>query len=121
MTQIQVEIPVPTFKFIDESEDVLPSLWRGGVSEFIATGSLPFVFIKRIGLFLFFGCGVVVASQAQLGSLSPFTSTIILGTSTIGVPNMTLIGLAHGFAIMVLIYSIGEVSGGKEIISAFFK
>jgi len=28
------------------------------------------------------------------------------------VPNLTLIALAHGFAIMVLIYAIGEVSGG---------
>jgi len=76
-------------KFQDEVEDVIPALWRGGVSEFFAT--LIFVFI---------GTGAVVSSQAQLGS------------SSIGVPNLTLIALAHGFAIMVLVYAVGEISGG---------
>jgi len=76
-------------KFQDEEDDVLAALWRGGVSEFFAT--LIFVFI---------GTGAVVASQAQLGS------------SSIGVPNLTLIALAHGFCIMVLVYAVGEVSGG---------
>jgi len=76
-------------KFQDDEDDVTASLWRGGVSEFFAT--LMFVFI---------GTGAVVASQAQLGS------------SAIGVPNLTLIALAHGFAIMVLVYAVGEVSGG---------
>lgn len=77
-------------KFQDEVDDVIPSLWRGGVSEFFATM-----------IFVFIGTGAVVASQAQLGS------------SSIGVPNLTLIALAHGFAIMVLVYTVGEVSGGK--------
>jgi len=76
-------------KFQDEEEDVIAALWRGGVSEFFAT--LIFVFI---------GTGAVVSSQAQLGS------------SSIGVPNLTLIALAHGFCIMVLVYAVGEVSGG---------
>jgi len=76
-------------KFQDEEDDVLPALWRGGVSEFFACL-----------IFIFIGTGAVVASQAQLGS------------SSIGVPNLTLIALAHGFCIMVLVYAIGEVSGG---------
>jgi len=76
-------------KFQDEEEDVIPSLWRGGVSEFFATL-----------IFIFIGTGAVVASQAQLGQ------------SSIGVPNLTLIALAHGFCIMVLVYAVGEVSGG---------
>jgi len=76
-------------KFQDDEEDVIASLWRGGVSEFFATL-----------IFIFIGTGAVVASQAQLGS------------STIGVPNLTLIALAHGFCIMVLVYAVGEVSGG---------
>jgi glycerol uptake facilitator-like aquaporin len=76
-------------KFQDEVDDVIPALWRGGVSEFFATM-----------IFVFIGTGSVVASQAELGS------------SAIGVPNLTLIALAHGFCIMVLVYTVGEVSGG---------
>jgi len=85
MPQAIISLP----KFQDEEDDVLPALWRGGVSEFFATM-----------IFVFIGTGAVVASQAQLGS------------SSIGVPNLTLIALAHGFAIMVLVYAVGEVSGG---------
>lgn len=85
MPQPLIAIP----KFQDEVDDVLPSLWRGGVSEFFAT--LIFVFI---------GTGAVVACQAQ--NLD----------STLPVPALTLIALAHGFAIMVLVYAVGEVSGG---------
>jgi len=51
-------------------------------------------------MFIFLGTGSVVAAQAQLGR------------SEIGVPALTLISLAHGFSIMVLVYSIGEISGG---------
>jgi MIP family channel proteins len=58
------------------------------VSEFVAT--LVFIFI---------GTGSVVASQEQLGE--EITSA-----------SLVLIALAHGFAIMVLVYSIGEISGG---------
>lgn len=77
-------------KFQDDEDDVLASLWRGGVSEFFAT--LIFVFI---------GTGAVVATQVQT-----------LGQGSIPVPPLTLIALAHGFAIMVLVYAVGEVSGG---------
>jgi len=76
-------------KFRDPKDDVLSSLWRGAVSEFFATA-----------IFVFIGTGAVVAAQDTLGN------------SQIQVPNLTLIALAHGFAIMVLIYAIGEVSGG---------
>jgi len=51
-------------------------------------------------IFIFIGCGSVVASQATLG------------VDTIEVPSLTLISLAHGFCIMVMVYSIGEISGG---------
>jgi len=76
-------------KFQDDEEDVLSSLWRGSISEFFATM-----------IFVFIGTGAVVACQAQLGQ------------SGIGVPSLILISLAHGFAIMVLVYAVGEVSGG---------
>jgi len=85
MPQAIIALP----KFQDEVDDVIPALWRGGISEFFATM-----------IFVFIGTGAVVASQAELGS------------STIGVPNLTLIALAHGFCIMVLVYTVGEVSGG---------
>jgi len=51
-------------------------------------------------IFVFIGTGSVVASKATLGE------------EGILVPSLTVIALAHGFTIMVLIYSIGEISGG---------
>jgi len=73
----------------DDKEDSWQSLWRSAVSEFFAT--LIFVFI---------GTGSVVATKA------------VLGEESIPIPSLTLISLAHGFAIMTMVYSIGEISGG---------
>jgi len=70
-------------------DDVWQALWRSAISEFFAT--LIFVFI---------GTGSVVASQATLGE------------SKIQIPSLTLISLAHGFCIMVMVYTVGEISGG---------
>eukprot|EP01118_Nematostelium_gracile_P007061 TRINITY_DN2287_c0_g1_i2.p1 TRINITY_DN2287_c0_g1~~TRINITY_DN2287_c0_g1_i2.p1 ORF type:complete len:301 (-),score=89.04 TRINITY_DN2287_c0_g1_i2:28-930(-) len=72
-----------------DDEDVWQALWRSAVSEFTATM-----------IFIFIGCGSVVAAQATLG------------VSSINVPSLTLISLAHGFCIMVMIYTVGEISGG---------
>jgi len=73
---------------IDE-DDMWQALWRSGVSEFFATM-----------IFVFIGCGSVVATQATLG------------TNSIQIPSLTLISLAHGFCIMVMVYTVGEISGG---------
>jgi len=73
----------------NREEDVWQALWRSAVSEFFATA-----------IFIFIGCGSVVGTQATLGE------------TKIPVPALTLISLAHGFCIMVMIYSIGEISGG---------
>jgi len=75
-------------KFTLDDEDVWQSLWRGSISEFLATA-----------IFVFLGTGSVVAAQTMTGG-------------ELGVPALTLISIAHGFAIMILVYSIGEVSGG---------
>jgi len=83
-------IALPSLPRLFEPEnDQWPSLWRGSVAEFTATM-----------IFVFIGCGSVVACEAQLAS------------SSIGVPAMAAIAVAHGFAIMVLVYAVGEVSGG---------
>jgi len=76
-------------KIRDDNDDLWQSLWRCCVSEFFAT--LIFVFI---------GTGSVVAAKTALGE------------NGIAIPSLTVIALAHGFAIMVMIYSIGEISGG---------
>jgi len=68
---------------------VWQALWRSSISEFFATA-----------IFIFIGCGSVTATQATLGDAS------------IQVPSLTLISLAHGFCIMVMVYAIGEISGG---------
>ncbi len=52
-------------------------------------------------IFIFIGTGSVVATQEALGE------------STIQIPSLTAIALAHGFCIMIMVYSIGEVSGGN--------
>lgn len=78
-------------KFQDEVDDILPALWRGGVSEFFATM-----------IFVFIGTGAVVASKTQLGDAS----------GKLDVSGLLVVAFAHGFAIMVLVYAVGEVSGG---------
>jgi len=78
---------VPVFR--DHEEDTVVGLWRGTVSEFTATM-----------MFIFYGCGAVVASQATLGE------------ATVTAASLVAIAMAHGFAITVLIYAVGEVSGG---------
>jgi len=77
------------YKVRDAEDDQWQSLWRGAISEFSAT--LMFVFI---------GTGAVIATKATLGE------------SAIQIPSLTVIALAHGFAIMVLVYAVGEISGG---------
>jgi len=80
---------IPAYKWKDPEDDVWQSLWRGAISEFVAT--LMFIFI---------GTGSVVATQATLG------------VSSVQIPSLTVIALAHGFAIMILVYAVGEISGG---------
>jgi glycerol uptake facilitator-like aquaporin len=84
------------YKLKDEEDDQWQSLWRGCVSEFTATL-----------IFIFIGTGSVIATKATLGE------------SSIQIPSLTVIALAHGFAIMVLVYAVGEISGGinsKELL-----
>jgi len=76
-------------RFKDDEEDALPALVRASMSEYVAT--LVFVLV---------GTGAVIASKAALGD------------DRIEVSSITLIALAHGFAITVLIYAIGGISGG---------
>jgi len=77
------------YKLRDLDDDAWQSLWRGCISEFCAT--LMFVFL---------GTGAVIGTKATLGE------------SAIEIPSLTVIALAHGFAIMVLVYAVGEISGG---------
>jgi len=76
-------------KFKNEQDDVWQSLWRGAVSELFATG-----------IFVFLGTGAVAASQD------------VIEAGDLIIPSITLIALAHGFAIMIMVYSVGEISGG---------
>jgi len=80
---------IPAYKWKDPEEDAWQSLWGGAISEFVAT--LMFVFL---------GTGSVVATQSTLGQ------------SSVQISSLTVIALAHGFAIMVLVYAFGEISGG---------
>lgn len=85
------ELPLPTL--MDREEDVWQSLWRCSVAEFM--GTLIFVFL---------GTGSVVAAQAGgKDSIDPNSDPLII-----------LVALAHGFAITVTIYTIGDVSGGTR-------
>lgn len=89
MGNIIVAAGLQVTRIRDDNEDLWQSLWRASVSEFFATM-----------IFVFIGCGSVVAAKS------------VEGTESIPVPALTLIALAHGFCIMVLIYTIGEISGG---------
>jgi len=89
MGNIIVASGLQTTRVRDDREDTWQALWRAGVSEFVATL-----------IFIFIGCGSVVSAKATIGA------------DTMPTPAVTLISFAHGFTIMVLIYAIGEISGG---------
>eukprot|EP01117_Protostelium_nocturnum_P020479 TRINITY_DN922_c0_g1_i1.p1 TRINITY_DN922_c0_g1~~TRINITY_DN922_c0_g1_i1.p1 ORF type:complete len:308 (+),score=68.58 TRINITY_DN922_c0_g1_i1:216-1139(+) len=85
--KLKTFIPKP----YDKDDDAWASLWRGALSEFFA-----------VMIFVFIGCGSVLAVGVRAFGRSDPTSA----------ENDVAIALAHGFAIMVLVYAIGEVSGG---------
>jgi len=89
MGNILVAAGLQVTRIRDDKEDSWQSLWRAAVSEFFATM-----------IFVFIGTGSVVAAKTALGE------------NGIAIPSLTVIALAHGFAIMVLVYTIGEISGG---------
>jgi MIP family channel proteins len=81
-----LKLPIP----YDAEDDHWQSLWRCGLAEFF--GTLIFVFL---------GCGSVTSA---FWPPSPGGAT----------PEFVLaVALAHGFAITIAIYSIGEISGGN--------
>eukprot|EP01119_Soliformovum_irregulare_P005616 TRINITY_DN17365_c0_g1_i1.p1 TRINITY_DN17365_c0_g1~~TRINITY_DN17365_c0_g1_i1.p1 ORF type:complete len:308 (+),score=44.31 TRINITY_DN17365_c0_g1_i1:31-924(+) len=89
MGNVLIALGLQITRIKDDREDSWQALWRSSVSEFVGTA-----------MFVFLGTGSVIASQS------------VLGEASIAIPSLTVIALAHGFAIMVIIYSIGEISGG---------
>jgi len=77
-------------RLYDEEDDQWQSLWRCGLAEFF--GTLIFVFL---------GCASVTSA------FWPSATPGVTSELTIAV------AMAHGFAITVAIYSIGEISGGN--------
>jgi len=75
------------------NDDVWQALWRSALAEFFGTA-----------IFIFLGCGSVIATQGTLGRG--------VGPSGIETPSLTVIALTTGFSLTVLIYTIGEISGG---------
>jgi len=88
MGNILVAAGLNTTRFKDDDEDLWQALWRASVAEFFA-----------MLIFVFIGTGSVVAAKTALGE------------DNIAVASISLIAMAHGFAIMVMVYSIGEISG----------
>jgi len=79
-------------QLIDRQEDFWYSLWRCSVAEFFGTA-----------IFVFLGTGAVDAGLEALGGVN----------SDISVSFIILVAMAHGFAITLTIYTIGDVSGGN--------
>jgi len=75
----------------DLNDDVWQSLWRCSLAEFFGTA-----------IFIFLGTGSVYAAQVFLHEDGGNIDSFII-----------LIAMAHGFAITVSIYTIGDVSGGN--------
>jgi len=78
-------------RLIDRSEDVWQALWRCSLAEFFGTA-----------IFVFLGTGAVYAAGEFLHDETGNIDSFII-----------LVALAHGFAITVSIYTIGDVSGGN--------
>jgi aquaporin TIP len=89
MGNVLVAMGLQVTRIIDDDEDHWQSLWRGSAAEFFATA-----------IFVFIGTGSVIAAKSTLGEdhIHPYSVTII--------------ALAHGMAIMCMVYSVGEISGG---------
>lgn len=73
----------------DDQEDRWQALWRAAISEFVA-----------VLIFVFIGCGSVISAKT------------VIGGDNIPISGLTLISLSHGLTIVVLVYAVGEVSGG---------
>jgi len=87
-----MKFKIPTPILYDRDEDVWYSLWRCSVAEFFGTA-----------IFVFLGCGAVASAIEFLhGSTDGTYVSLII-----------LVAMAHGFAITVTIYTIGDVSGGN--------
>src|SRR4051794_31064318 len=76
-------------KLIDKDDDVWQALWRSALAELFGTA-----------IFVFFGTGAVAAAQNTLHGGNLDTAALVL------------ISMAFGFGLTVVIYSIGEISGG---------
>jgi MIP family channel proteins len=76
-------------KLFDKDDDVWQALWRSALAELFGTA-----------IFVFFGTGAVAAAQNTLHGGNLDTAALLL------------ISMAFGFGLTVVIYSIGEISGG---------
>jgi glycerol uptake facilitator-like aquaporin len=69
---------------------------------FVVFSIFDFVFVLNL---------ILNNHNIRCGSVTATFST--LGEQGVAVPSLTCIALGHGFAITVLVYSVGEVSGGN--------
>ena len=100
-------------RLVDKDEDVWQALWRAALAEFFGTL-----------IFVFFGTASVTSSlrlidaanaHAAGGSASAaFISSLVSLASS----QLILIAFGFGFGLAVVIYAVGEISGGT--ISCFF-
>jgi len=80
-------------KIVDEKDDVWQALWRSSLAELFGTA-----------IFVFFGTGAAVATFNVAGA-----NNVPIGIDTAGV---LMIAMAFGFGLAVVIYAVGEISGG---------
>jgi len=79
-------------QFVDKQDDVWQALWRSSLAELFGTA-----------IFVFFGTGsVMAAANVAAAAGTPFPDTA----------SLVLISLAFGFGLSVVIYAVGEFSGG---------
>ncbi len=74
------------------------ALWRSALAELFGTA-----------IFVFFGTGAAVAAfnNNAVGVIPNLSSSLDAGS-------LVLISMAFGFGLTVVIYSVGEISGGNR-------
>jgi hypothetical protein len=94
-------------QLVDKDEDVWQALWRSVVAEFF--GTLIFVFLGTASVTS--SSRLIANAQAHIaggGASAAFVSSMISSP----VSQLILIAFGFGFSLTVVIYTIGEISGG---------
>lgn len=99
---------------IDKEEDVWQALWRSALAEFF--GTLIFVFLGTAAVT---SSSRLIANAASHIAGGNASAAFLASMVSSPVSQLILIAFGFGFSLTVVIYAIGEISGGAPSLSSF--